>query len=93
MISSSVAPRPRRLRVVIGTLAAALGVGVTDVGLAQPETEDRQAQRQRYRELLDARREADATIWADEVEAQRYEQTFVALWDELRAAPDPLAVF
>ena len=93
MISSSAARRPRLGRVVIGTLAAVLVAGVADFALAQPDTEDRQAQRQRYRELLDARREADATIWADEVEAQRYEQTFVALWDELRAGTSPLTVF
>ncbi|MHC4651021.1 MAG: CRTAC1 family protein [Planctomycetota bacterium] len=92
MMSVTAARRPRRLRAVIGILAAGLGAGVTDVLLAQSKTEDRQAQRQRYRRLLDARQAADATIWADEVEAQRHGQTFVALWDELRAAPDPLTV-
>jgi hypothetical protein len=93
MIMSSAAPRPRLGRVVTGALAAVLGAGVVSIGLTQPDTEDRQAQRDRYRELLDARRESDATIWAEDVEAQRYEQTFVALWDELRAGSSPLAVF
>ncbi|MHC5008376.1 MAG: FG-GAP repeat domain-containing protein, partial [Planctomycetota bacterium] len=93
MISSSAASRPRWGRVMTGTLTAVLVVGVADFAVAQSDTEDRQAQQERYRELLDARRESDATIWADEVEAQRYGQTFVALWDELRAGSSPLAVF
>lgn len=35
-------------------------------------------------EILAARQELDATIWRDEVEAQKYETVFVNLWDRLR---------
>ncbi|MHC4416869.1 MAG: FG-GAP repeat domain-containing protein, partial [Planctomycetota bacterium] len=83
--------RPSRLPAAIGVLAAALAGGMASTVLAQLETETEKTQRERYRELLDARRTADTTIWADEVEAQRHEQTFVALWDDLRAAQDSLA--
>ncbi|MHC4216827.1 MAG: CRTAC1 family protein [Planctomycetota bacterium] len=86
------ARRPRRVRALIAVLVMVSGSAVTsDVG-AQPESETQQTQRLRFRDLVEARREADATIWKDEVEAQRYEQTFVALADDLRAAHDALAV-
>ena len=38
------------------------------------------------------RRELDATVWAPEVEAQRYELPFVRLWDSLRTTGDESAV-
>lgn len=38
-----------------------------------------------------ARAARDATVWADEVEAQRHEATIVRLWDELRGSSDKLA--
>ena len=43
-------------------------------------------------EVAQRRSELDEKVWADEVLAQRYERTFVDLWDTLREAPDPLAV-
>ena len=39
------------------------------------------------------RRELDEKIWGEEVKAQRYDETFVALWDNLRAAKDKGQVF
>ena len=38
--------------------------------------------------LAEERRQLDATVWKDETQAQLYEDTFVALWDELRSAKD-----
>ncbi len=38
--------------------------------------------------LIQERAERDATVWADEVTAQRYEQVFTQLWDRLRQADD-----
>lgn len=43
------------------------------------------------RSLLDQRAERDKSIWADEVKAQKYEEPFVNLWDELRNSTDPWA--
>ena len=40
----------------------------------------------REREML------DKTLWADEIEAQKHEQTFVKLWDDIRAAGDKFTV-
>jgi hypothetical protein len=42
--------------------------------------------------LLQQQRHLDKTIWKDEVLSQEYEQVFVNLWDNLRAAEDKLAV-
>jgi len=39
------------------------------------------------------REEMDRKVWSEEVEAQKYEATFVALWDNLRAAKDKGSVF
>ena len=36
--------------------------------------------------------ELDRTVWAKEVEAQRYEEYFIRLWDQFRAASDKAAV-
>jgi hypothetical protein len=43
-------------------------------------------------EHIEFREELDATLWKDEVAAQRHEQPFVRLWDELRARSDKFAV-
>ena len=41
---------------------------------------------------LEAREsEADQTVWAKELDAQRHEDVFLALWDKLNVAPEPLA--
>jgi enediyne biosynthesis protein E4 len=41
-------------------------------------------------ESTTARQQLDATLWADEVEAQRYEAPLTALWDRLRASDNAL---
>ena len=46
----------------------------------------------RVESLVRKRAELDQTVWADEVLAQQYEDTFVALWDDLRAAADKAGV-
>jgi hypothetical protein len=38
------------------------------------------------------RKKLDQTVWQGEVRAQEYEDTFVRLWDDLRAAKNPLEV-
>ncbi|MCA9218407.1 MAG: VCBS repeat-containing protein, partial [Planctomycetales bacterium] len=43
-------------------------------------------------DLASARAELNENVWAQEVDAQRYEQFFIRLWDQLRAAPDKIAV-
>ena len=43
--------------------------------------------------LRDERERLDKTVWAQEVLAQEYEQTFVALWDDLLAGQDPYERF
>lgn len=39
-------------------------------------------------ELAALREKLDATLWSNEVTAQRHEETFIKLWDDLRASPD-----
>ena len=39
------------------------------------------------------RKNLDDKIWSEEVKAQRYDETFIALWDNLRAAKDKVGVF
>ena len=43
------------------------------------------------RELVQIRAQHDHTTWKDEVESQRYERTFVALWDQLIFQDDKYA--
>ncbi len=38
------------------------------------------------------RQELDRTVWSDEVAAQRYEEPFVQLWDNLRTSSDKVGV-
>jgi len=38
------------------------------------------------------REELDRTLWAPEVQAQKHEEVIIALWDNLRKSPAPLAV-
>jgi hypothetical protein len=42
--------------------------------------------------LLEEQRNLDKTVWKDEVLSQEYEQVFVNLWDDLRAAKDKIKV-
>lgn len=41
---------------------------------------------------LAEREELDKTLWAEEVQAQKYEEYFVDLWDRLRATEDRVAI-
>ena len=43
-------------------------------------------------DLMSQRKELDKTVWADEVKAQKHEDVFVKLWDDLRSADDKMAV-
>ena len=43
-------------------------------------------------DLMSQRKELDKTVWADEVKAQKHEDVFVKLWDDLRSANDKMAV-
>ncbi|MDP7010846.1 MAG: FG-GAP-like repeat-containing protein [Verrucomicrobiota bacterium] len=43
--------------------------------------------------IEEERQELDSKIWSEEVKAQEYEETFVALWDGLRAAKDKGEIF
>ena len=76
-------------------LIATVAIGVLLYGgnlrnaQAQDSSEELQAQASK---LLEERKRLDQTVWKDEVLAQEYEQVFVNLWDELRAAEDKLKV-
>jgi hypothetical protein len=39
-------------------------------------------------QIIAGRRALDQAIWADEVEAKRYERVFIDLWDCIRTAND-----
>src|SRR5262245_37661918 len=41
--------------------------------------------------LEEQERDADRTVWAAEHDAERHEDVFLALWDALNHASDPLA--
>ena len=41
---------------------------------------------------LIARERQNATVWAKELLAQKHEEVFIKLWDQLRAGPDPASV-
>jgi hypothetical protein len=43
-------------------------------------------------EHVELRRQLDASLWKDEVAAQRHEQPFIRLWDDLRAQSNKLDV-
>ncbi|MDP7012218.1 MAG: FG-GAP-like repeat-containing protein [Verrucomicrobiota bacterium] len=43
--------------------------------------------------IEEERQKLDQEIWSEEVKAQKYEETFIALWDSLRMAEDKGAVF
>lgn len=65
----------------------AIGIVVGSVAGQAASSDDAQ-----YEKLRLEREQRDRTIWADESLAQRYEETFVQLWDDLRATSDPAAV-
>ena len=43
-------------------------------------------------QLTEEQEQLDESVWADEIQAQRFEMPFVDLWDGLRAADDPWKV-
>ncbi|MBI3415602.1 MAG: CRTAC1 family protein [Verrucomicrobia bacterium] len=51
-----------------------------------------QTEAQRFLELESKQAQEDQTIWAREMEAQRHEQVFIKLWDQLRASEDFVGV-
>ena len=77
-----------RLALIVGAvgLLAASAVIISSRSPAEPTPP------QTTEQLLAARQELDRTVWASEVEAQRYEARFISLWDALRASDDQLAV-
>ncbi|MEX2185551.1 MAG: CRTAC1 family protein [Pirellulales bacterium] len=72
------------------------GIQVIDLdGDSKPKTDDTNvdgAKKPQYVELLIDVEKLDATVWANEVEAQRYEAAIVKLWDDIRAADDKMAI-
>ncbi|MBI2926154.1 MAG: CRTAC1 family protein [Verrucomicrobia bacterium] len=46
----------------------------------------------KFLELEAQQNELDATVWAKELLAERHEQVFIRLWDELRTSPAPFRV-
>ena len=52
----------------------------------------RDEQARKAEAIFEERQQLDKTVWRGEEMAQIYEDTFVRLWDDLRAAKDPLAV-
>ena len=78
-------PGPHRLPAWVAVAIAALApVGCGDQRAAAPgSVAERPDSLEEWRE---ARAQLDATVWADEVLAQEYERTLVALWDALLAA-------
>jgi hypothetical protein len=57
-----------------------------------PVTGDPAELKSKVQSVLARTEELDRTVWAKEVEAQQYEEYFIRLWDEFRAAEDKAAV-
>ncbi|MFT4549214.1 MAG: hypothetical protein ACI8XO_004421 [Verrucomicrobiales bacterium] len=70
-------------------LTSAIVVGILVCGCSK-KTEDAVADPD---ELLAERDQLDQTVWAPEVDAQRYETVFIDLWDRLRTSSDPAGKF
>lgn len=47
---------------------------------------------QRFVQIEAERNQLDETVWAEELLAQKHEDVFVALWDQLRSQEDPFVV-
>lgn len=84
------------MRVALGmALVAALGAGALVVRqlVVRERTQGERAPAAGDAAAVARERDRlDATVWAPEIEAERHEETFVRLWDDLRAAADPFAV-
>jgi len=62
------------------------------LALASGRAVQAEAVHERVAQIRAQREALDATVWADEMEAQRHESVFVTLWDNLRASTNALAV-
>ena len=80
--------RPNRRFLWIALALALFLIGATATVWWRPE----ESAPVRAKRMARERQQLDETVWAAEVTAQEYEQTFVALWDALRDKPDPFAV-
>ncbi|RIK79891.1 MAG: hypothetical protein DCC68_12260 [Planctomycetota bacterium] len=73
-------------------MTAVILVGGADRAAAQPSGAPGAAAaadpKRSAAELAALREKLDATLWSNEVTAQRHEETFIKLWDDLRASPD-----
>jgi hypothetical protein len=92
-------PRSRQRRIVplLLLLAVLLGVGhwlghrqSTESPPAAIKTPT-DTQVREFLALEQKERDADQTVWAAELDAERHEDVFLALWDALNHAPDPFA--
>lgn len=86
---------------VVGVAIAAAAAGYwkwsmsRDLGGGEPSGTEGwiDEKRAREKEQIEAKtREWEETVWAEEVLAQEYEDTFVGLWDALRASEDKFSV-
>jgi hypothetical protein len=69
-----------------GVTASAGGLPSAGAAAATPEI------RRQVQTVLQKAEELDRTVWAREVEAQEYEEYFIRIWDDFRAAKDKMAV-
>ena len=88
MVSRERASRPRR-SVILLPAVVSLWLGCPAAKAQAPPVT--LAERERFEALVEQRRQLDETVWANEQLAQRYEATFVALWDDLLLRPDKYA--
>jgi hypothetical protein len=71
--------------VALGVFVVAAGWGVARL---VPAPRPKPVSVDPVQKLLVERKKLDETVWADEVLAQEYEDTFVKLWDDLRATEE-----
>ena len=78
---------------VVIVVALVWDPGKTEPPAAQPERIEEPLDESELKkdaaELIAEQQKLDESLWADEVEAQRYEQPFVKLWDRLRNSKQP----
>ena len=95
-------PRSRQWRFVALLLLLAGLLGVWRWRERRQPTESQQpaafasktatdAQVREFLALEEQERDVDRRVWAAELDAERHEDVFVALWDALNHSPDPLA--
>jgi hypothetical protein len=75
-----------------GTKAAAAGSAPSaTTPVPPPVTADKAMIEKEASLLIAKRKELDATVWADEIQAQEYEKTLIAFWDGIRDSGDKFA--